>query len=238
MSNMARQRRRPLSRRGSSAVGVVALTESLVIQGNPAFAQEVAPRLRPGFLTEALNAEHLAQTSTSSAPPALQQRRWIARHPVWAAAGIGAGSGLAIFCPRNAEKCGLAVLAGTGAGALTGVFVSHARRGRLSYETSGQTDVNEVSRIVATLGAGASIVVRTTELLETRGKIGGVRVDGFALIPEGQTSSVTVAFKDVRAVRPPGLGTGAKVGVAAGIISAILIPLVACYGAGGCGGVS
>jgi hypothetical protein len=51
-------------------------------------------------------------------------------------------------------------------------------------------------------------------------------------------SSIPVAFKDVRAVKPPGFGTGAKIGIAAGIVSAILIPLVACYGAGGCGGVS
>ncbi len=34
------------------------------------------------------------------------------------------------------------------------------------------------------------------------------------------------------------VGIGTKIGITAGAISLIVLPLVACYGAGGCGGVS
>jgi hypothetical protein len=34
------------------------------------------------------------------------------------------------------------------------------------------------------------------------------------------------------------VGVGTKIGIAAGAVGIIVLPLLACYGAGGCGGVS
>ena len=76
-------------------------------------------------------------------------------------------------------------------------------------------------------------------LAQTRA-IGGVNHDPRVVLmgtAVGAWSGLIASAVHKARVKEP-VGPGAKIAIAAGAISLVVLPLVACYGAGGCGGVS
>jgi hypothetical protein len=86
----------------------------------------------------------------------------------------------------------------------------------------------------ALIGAGGGAVLSRTRA------IGGANHDPrVALIGAGAgawAGLVAAAVHKTRSGEKVGVGT--KIGIAAGAVGIIVLPLLACYGAGGCGGVS
>jgi len=84
------------------------------------------------------------------------------------------------------------------------------------------------------IGAGGGAVLSRTSA------VGGANHDPrVAFVGAGAGAwggLVASAVKKARAGEKVGLG--AKIGIAAGAIGIVVLPLLACYGAGGCGGVS
>jgi hypothetical protein len=219
------------------------LIMSLIFQEDLAVGQQITTGVAPTaehFLNEAIarEAARLVQASPAN-PPGVRQRNWIARHPVPVATLIGAAGGFAISCADSNDPCdGLYALVGAGAGALTGVIISAQQRKGLNTAAARQPNGDAVKRLVTKLGAGRAIVVTIGELRQARGRIQNVEADAFTLLVDGQAASVRIAYNDVVAIKAAGFGNGAKIGIVAGIIGAIVGFWLVCYGAGGCGGVS
>jgi hypothetical protein len=140
---------------------------------------------------------------------------------------------------RNAAIMGLWVLGGAGGGALGGSIASAVQKAKLNYDSpANQADVLAVKRIVARLGVDEGVIVTVANTQQTKGRIQSVGQDEFGVVPDGQTAPVQIAYDAVRSIKAKPLGIGKKVGIATGIVGGIVVTWLACYGAGGCGGVS
>jgi hypothetical protein len=198
--------------------------------------------VRSGTLRDAIGREAerlaggLSQGGPSSAPQPAGSRSWIARHPVLAGALIGTGGGVAIdtaTCGWGGGGCGF-TYAGAGAGAFVGLLGSARRKPEFtSPSSSTQPDVAGVERVVRALGVSERIVLTDVNGKEIRGSIQAIGQDGFAVLPSGESTSVDIAFSQVRTVKKKGLGTGAKIGIAAGVVAiGVTVYALACYSSG------
>lgn len=97
---------------------------------------------------------------------------------------------------------------------------------RLVYRASGAPDPIAASRVVAGLGAGHHIVVKTTEGNTYHGNIQMIGEDHFVMVPDHQTASVQIAYTQVHYVEQ-NLSKGAKIAIVAAIalvtVAAIIV---------------
>ena len=121
-------------------------------------------------------------------------------------------------------------------GAFTGLIGSARPKPQFKAASlSSQPDVVGVERVVRALGVGERIVVTDVSARQIRGSIQTIGQDRFAVVPNGQTTPVEIAFSEVRAVQKKPLGTGAKIGIAAGVVViGMMVSLLACYSSGPC----
>jgi hypothetical protein len=84
------------------------------------------------------------------------------------------------------------------------------------------------------IGAGAGLALAQFDAIGGRDHDPRVALIGAAAGAWGGT--IATAVQRVRAGRPVGIGT--KVGIVAGAVGLVVLPALACYGAGGCGGSS
>jgi ribosome maturation factor RimP len=95
----------------------------------------------------------------------------------------------------------------------------------LVYRASGAPDPIAASRVVAGLGAGHHIVVKTTEGKEYHGNIQVIGEDHFVMVPDHQTASVQIAYTQVHYVEQ-NLSKGAKIAIVV-VVVAVVVTLVA-----------
>ena len=93
----------------------------------------------------------------------------------------------------------------------------------LAYRASGAPDPMAASRVVAGLGAGHHIVVKTTDGKEYHGNIQMIGEDHFVMVPDHQTASVQIAYTQVHYVEQ-NLSHGAKIAIiVVGFVAFLLI---------------
>jgi hypothetical protein len=89
------------------------------------------------------------------------------------------------------------------------------------YRTSGSPDASEARRVIAALGAGNHVVVRTSEL-KIHGQIMAVERDHFVILPDDQAKPVQIAYQDVQQAGK-NMSVLSKIGLAAIIVVAIVV---------------
>ena len=92
----------------------------------------------------------------------------------------------------------------------------------LVYRASGVPDPIAAGRVVAGLGVGHHIVVKTTEGREYHGNIQMIGEDHFAMVPDHQTASVQIAYTQVHYVEQ-NLSKGAKIAIVVAVVLAVVV---------------
>jgi ribosome maturation factor RimP len=96
-----------------------------------------------------------------------------------------------------------------------------------TYKAAGQPDSVEVRRVVAELGVGHHIMVKTSEAKEYHGNIVGIAAEGFTVLPDHTAAPVQIAYNSVQQMGP-NMSKGSKITliVLAGVAVAITIVAV------------
>ena len=98
---------------------------------------------------------------------------------------------------------------------------------KVTYKASGQPDATEAKRVVAGLGVGRHIVLKTVGGAEYHGKVVGMKADHFTMLPDHQTAPVQIAYSDTQMLSPNlTKGEWIAIGVLAGIGIAILVGIL------------
>jgi ribosome maturation factor RimP len=95
-----------------------------------------------------------------------------------------------------------------------------------TYKTTGQADSVEVRRVVAELGVGHHIMVKTSEAKEYHGNIVAIAADSFTVLPDHTTAPIPIAYNNVQQMGP-NLSKGAWIAIAIVCTAALLIALMA-----------
>jgi hypothetical protein len=88
------------------------------------------------------------------------------------------------------------------------------------YRASGSPDASEARRVIAALGTGNHVVVRTSDL-KIHGQIMAVEQDRFVILPDDQPKPVEIAYQDVQQV-------GKNLGILSmiGLVTVVIIVIV------------
>ena len=92
----------------------------------------------------------------------------------------------------------------------------------LVYRATGVPDSIAAGRVVAGLGVGHHIVVKTTEGREYHGNIQMIGEDHFVMVPDHQTASVQIAYTQVHYVEQ-NLSKGAKIAIVVAVVLAVVV---------------
>lgn len=102
--------------------------------------------------------------------------------------------------------------------------VVQVKGSKLTYKAAGQPDATAAKRVVAGLGIGRHIVVKTVAGKEYHGKVQGIAANHFTVLPDHMAVPVQLTYIDVVQLGP-NLSKGAKIAiiVVVGIVGAYLI---------------
>jgi ribosome maturation factor RimP len=89
------------------------------------------------------------------------------------------------------------------------------------YHASGMPDASEARRVVAGLGIGTHVMVRTGES-KIHGQIRTIEGDRFLILPDDKADPVVIAYQDVRQVGK-NLGILSTIGLVTVIVVAIVV---------------
>jgi ribosome maturation factor RimP len=137
-------------------------------------------------------------------------------------------------CIQSIEE-GRFLLAAAQAGSPTQVPYGDVAKLNLTkntYNAKGQPDAVEVRRVVAELGVGHHIMVKTLEAKEYHGNIVAVAADSFTMLPDHTTAPVQVAYNSVQQMGP-NLSKGAWIAIAIVCVVALAITVYAIGKTGG-----
>ena len=105
--------------------------------------------------------------------------------------------------------------------------VAELKLAKVTYKTSGQPDATQTRRVIAGLGVGRHIVVKTADGAEYHGKVQAVEADHFTILPDHQKVPVQIAYSDTALLSPnPTKGTWIAIGILAGIGVAVLVTVL------------
>jgi hypothetical protein len=105
----------------------------------------------------------------------------------------------------------------------------------LVYRATGVPDPIAASRVVAGLGVGHHIVVKTTEGRDYHGNIQVIGEDHFVMVPDHQTASVQIAYAQVHYVEQ-NLSKGAKIAIVVAVVVVVAVVIAAVVVKVGCKG--
>jgi ribosome maturation factor RimP len=93
-----------------------------------------------------------------------------------------------------------------------------------TYKATGQPDPVEVRRVVAELGVGHHIMLKTAEAKEYHGNIVAIEAESFTVLPDHTTVPVEIAYSQTLRMGP-NLSKGAKIAivVVVGLVIAAVI---------------
>lgn len=97
---------------------------------------------------------------------------------------------------------------------------------KLTYRASRQSDPAEAKRVVAGLGVGRHIMVKTVAGQEIHGNIQAIESDRFTMLPDHQKATVQIAYSDITQLGP-NLSRAAKIAIVAAAIGAVVIIIIA-----------
>ena len=93
-----------------------------------------------------------------------------------------------------------------------------------TYKAKGPVDAVEVRRVVAGLGVGRHIMVKTIARDEYHGNIVAIRAESFTMLPDHQTAPVQIAY-DETLQTGPNLSKGAKIAIVV-LVAVVVAALV------------
>ena len=119
------------------------------------------------------------------------------------------------------------VLASAKAGSPTRVpygNVAQLNLAKNTYKAMGQLDSVEVRRVVAELGVGHHIMVKTSEAKEYHGNIVAIAAESFTVLPHHTAAPIQIAYNDVQQMGP-NMSKGSKIAliVLVGVAVAITV---------------
>jgi ribosome maturation factor RimP len=96
-----------------------------------------------------------------------------------------------------------------------------------TYKAAGQPDSVAVRRVVAELGVGHHIMVKTSEAKECHGNIVAIAAESFTVLPDHTAAPVQIAYNNVQQMGP-NMSKGYWIGfaVAVGILVTITVVVV------------
>jgi hypothetical protein len=89
------------------------------------------------------------------------------------------------------------------------------------YRASGTPDALKARRVVAALGIGTHVIVRTADL-KVHGQIKAIESDRFVLLPDDQAGSLPIAYQDVQQVGK-NLGILSMIGLVTVVVVVIVV---------------
>ncbi len=89
------------------------------------------------------------------------------------------------------------------------------------YHASGTPDASEARRVVAALGVGTHVMVRTGEL-KIHGQIRAIEGDHFVILPDDDVNPMAIAYQDVQQVGK-NLGILSMIGLVVVVIVVIVV---------------
>jgi len=93
-----------------------------------------------------------------------------------------------------------------------------------TYKATGQPDSVEVRRVVAELGVGHHIMVKTSEAKEYHGNIVAIAADSFSVLPDHTAAPVQVAYDTVQQMGPNmSKGSWIAIGILAGVAVVVIV---------------
>jgi hypothetical protein len=97
------------------------------------------------------------------------------------------------------------------------------RLARMTYQTSGDTDVAAVRRIVTVVGLGHRVLVTTRDALRVHAEIQAIGTNEFTLhVGAGGPRSFQISYAQVTEIKPYSRSPGKTIGIAMGVVGAIL----------------
>jgi ribosome maturation factor RimP len=97
-----------------------------------------------------------------------------------------------------------------------------------TYKATGQPDSVEVRRVVAELGTGHHIMVKTSEAKEYHGNIVAITAEGFSMLPDHTTAPVQIAYNNVQQMGP-NMSKGSKIAIVVLIGVAVVVTVIAVW---------
>ena len=96
-----------------------------------------------------------------------------------------------------------------------------------TYKARGQPDSVEVRRVVAELGVGHHIMVKTSEAKEYHGNIVAIAAESFTVLPDHTAAPIQIAYNNVQQMGP-NMSKGSKIAliVVAGVAVAVIVVAV------------
>lgn len=100
--------------------------------------------------------------------------------------------------------------------------VAQLKFAKETYKTKGPVDAVEARRVVAGLGVGRHIMVKTMAGQEYHGNILAIRAETFTVLPDHTTTPVQIAY-DETLQTGPNMSKGAKIALIVGVAVAVVI---------------
>lgn len=106
--------------------------------------------------------------------------------------------------------------------------VANLNLAKNTYKAAGQPDSVEVRRVVAELGVGHHIMVKTSEAKEYHGNIVAIAAEGFTVLPDHAAAPVQVAYNNVQQMGP-NMSKGTKITIIVLVGVAIVVTVLAVW---------
>ena len=104
-----------------------------------------------------------------------------------------------------------------------------------SYRATGLPDPDVVRRVVATLGVGKTVDVKTTSSKKLRAKIQSIDASGFTVTHGRTPVPLAITYDEVTQLKPAGWPAAAKIALAAGaVVGVSVLSFFLCWATGSC----
>ena len=97
-----------------------------------------------------------------------------------------------------------------------------------TYKATGQPDPVEVRRVVAELGVGHHIMLKTAEAKEYHGNIVAIAAESFTVLPDHQAAPVQIAYNQTLQMGP-NMSKGTKITIIVLVGVAIVVTVLAAW---------
>jgi len=126
---------------------------------------------------------------------------------------------------------GVFLLAAAKAGSPTRVpydEVTQLNLAKNTYKATGQPDSVEVRRVVAELGVGHHVMVKTSEAKEYHGNIVAIAAESFTVLPDHTTAPIQIAYNQILQIGP-NMSKGTKIAIVVLVGVAVVVTVLAVW---------
>jgi len=97
-----------------------------------------------------------------------------------------------------------------------------------TYKATGQPDSVEVRRVVAELGVGHHVMVKTSEAKEYHGNIVAIAAESFTVLPDHTTAPIQIAYNQILQIGP-NMSKGTKIAIVVLVGVAVVVTVLAVW---------